>query len=56
MEFNDHLMFAVVYELNLDLVTYSRTVYSFLEWVAEIGGLTSALLAVFAIINQAFMY
>ena len=56
MELENLHMFGVVYEMNLDLLTYKRTVYSFLEWVSELGGLVSALMAFFAVVNKIFMY
>ena len=42
--------------MDLDLVTYQRTVYSFLDWLSDLGGLTSALTAVFAIVLKIVMY
>ena len=55
MEIENHL-YGVVYEMNFDLVTYKRTVYSFLEWVSELGGLASALFALFSIVSKIFQY
>ena len=45
IEFDNLSQFGVVYEVNLDLTTYTRTVYSFLDWVSDIGGLSTAIAA-----------
>ena len=49
-------MFGVIFEMNLDLVTYDRTVYSFLQWVSELGGLYSALFAIFSVLMKIIHY
>ena len=36
--------------MNLDLITYRRAVYNLLEWVSQIGGLSSALFNVYFVI------
>lgn len=56
MEFNNLNQFGVVYEMNLDSVWHERKVYGFLDWLSDLGGLVSALMAVFAIIFKIFMY
>ena len=38
-EFSSRTHFAVTYEINLDLKVTERTVYSFLDWIGDIGGL-----------------
>ena len=48
--------FGVVYEMNLDLVTYRRAVYNLLEWVSQIGGLSSALISGYLIVFKVLMY
>ena len=47
MEFNNLHQFGVTYEMNLDLTEYNRKVYGFLDWLSDLGGLSSALLALF---------
>ena len=56
MEFNNLHQFGVVYEMNLDSVWHERKVYGFLDWLSDIGGLVSALMAGFAIILRICMY
>ena len=41
--------------MNLDLVEYKRSVYNFLEWVAEMGGLATALLSIFGLVFNILM-
>ena len=49
MEFPNLHQFGVVYEMSLDMIAYKRTVYSTMDWVSDIGGLSSAMTAVFAL-------
>ena len=56
MEFDNEHQFGVAYEMSLDLITYERTVYGFLEWLSDLGGLASALVAVQALILKALLY
>ena len=56
MEFDNDHQFGVAYELSLDLMTYERTVYGFLDWVSDLGGLASAVVAAYAVILKAFLY
>ena len=42
--------------MNLDLITYRRAVYNLLEWVSQIGGLSSALINVYFIVFKVLMY
>ena len=56
MEFDNNHQFGVAYEMSLDLITYERTVYGFLEWVSDLGGLASALIAFQAVILKMLMY
>ena len=56
MEFNNLHQFGVVYEMNLDSVWHERKVYGFLDWLSDIGGLVSALMAGFAVILRICMY
>ena len=56
MEFDNDHQFGVAYEMSLDLMTYERTVYGFLEWLSDLGGLASALIAVQAIVLKMLMY
>ena len=56
IEFDNLSQFGVVYEVNLDLTSYTRTVYSFLDWVSDIGGLSSAIAAFQAFLLNIFFY
>ena len=49
-EFFSRTHFAVTYEMNLDLLVTERTVYGFLDWIGNIGGLYDGLRLFFAII------
>ena len=42
--------FGVVYEVNLDLTTYARTVYSSLDLISDIGGLATSIGALMALL------
>ena len=42
--------------MSLDLITYERTVYGFLEWLSDLGGLATTLIAVQAVILKIAMY
>ena len=56
MEFDNLNQFGIVFEMSPDLIKYQRTVYSFLEWLSEVGGLLSALLSVLTVVLKIFMY
>ena len=56
MEFNNNHQFGVVYEMHLDLTSHERIVYGVLDWLSDVGGLVSALMAAFAVILRLFMY
>ena len=56
MEFDNLHQFGVVYEMHLDQVSHERIVYGFLDWLSDLGGLVSALMAAFAVILRIFMY
>ena len=43
-EFPNNVHFAVAYEFDLNLETLDRQVYSILDWLGDIGGLSEALL------------
>ena len=42
--------------MNLDSIWHERKVYGFLDWLSDIGGLVSALMAGFAVILRICMY
>ena len=56
MEYGTLPQFGVVFEMNHDLKTYQRTIYSFLEWLSEIGGLYGALYAIFSVLLKLISY
>ena len=56
MEYDNNHQFGVVYEMHLDLTSHERIVYGFLDWLSDLGGLVSALMAAFGIILRIFMY
>ena len=56
IEFDNLNQFGVTYEVNLDMTSYQRTVYSFLEWLSDLGGLSSALVIVQGVILKILMY
>ena len=43
-EFEDNVHIQVTFEFNLDLIVIDRQVYSFLDWLGDIGGLGEACL------------
>ena len=56
MEYGTLPQFGVVFEMNHNLKTYQRTIYSFLEWLSEIGGLYGALYAIFSVVLKLIQY
>ena len=56
MEYGTLPQFGVVYEMNHDLITHQRTIYSFLEWLSEIGGLYGAFYAIFSVLLKMTQY
>ena len=47
---------AISYEMNLDKVVTERTVYSYLDWVGDIGGLNDGLRIFFYLIASILNY
>ena len=41
-EFEDNVHIQVTFEFDLDLIVIDRQVYSFLDWLGDIGGLGEA--------------
>lgn len=55
-EFNDSVQLAITYELNRDLRIIRRHVYSILDYLGDLGGLSSSLFALFAVCIIVFQY
>ena len=56
MEYGTLPQFGVVFEMNHDLKSHERTVYSFLEWLSEIGGLYGAFFGIFSVLLKMIQY
>ena len=50
MVFDNNHQFGVVYEMQLDFTSHERKVYGFLDWLSDLGGLISALMAAFGVL------
>ena len=55
-DFEDDVQLAITYEFARDLQVIRRKVYSFLDWMGDIGGLAGALHATFAAAIIVFQY
>ena len=55
-DFDDDVQLAITYEFKRDLQVIRRKVYSFLDWMRDIGGLAGALHATFAAAIIVFQY
>ena len=53
---NDDVMIALTFEMNLDMIVIDRQVYSSLDWMGDIGGLSGALYSTFAAAIIIFQY
>ena len=49
-EFEDNSHFLLRYEMSDSLIEYQRSVYSALDWLGDIGGLSEAIKAIFILI------
>ena len=47
---------AITYELSLTRLEYTRTVYSFMDFLRDLGGLFSAIAPIFGFIVSVFQY
>ena len=50
MEFDKYSHMGVVYEMDFDMRSYDRRVYTLLDWLSDVGGLSGALFAGFGVI------
>ena len=50
MEFDVFSHMGVVYEMDFDMRSYHRRVYTILDWLSDVGGLSGALFAAFGAI------
>ena len=46
-EFNDLVHMGVIFEMDLDATTVDRVVYSVVDWLSDLGGLSSTLISIF---------
>ena len=56
MEFDNLHWFGVTYEMSLNKDHYTRTVYSSLDWLSDIGGISTAISAMFGLLIKVLMY
>lgn len=50
----DNTWLAITVEMNLDLMTYERTIYTMFDLLSDIGGLSSILISLLAIVASAW--
>lgn len=55
-DFKDNVHFAITYEMSRDLLSVNRKVYSVLDLLGDVGGLTGSLHAIFALAIFVFQY
>ena len=55
-EFSDRVQLSLSYEMSLNLRTYDREVYNFLDWLGDIGGLYDGLRGIFMIFLSVLTY
>ena len=52
----DNTWLSITVEMNLDLMTYERTIYTMFDLLSDIGGLSSILISIFAVIASTWNY
>ena len=55
-EWRDSIWFSITVEMNFDVLTYEREVYTSLEMLSDIGGLQGMLTAVFGFMIMAWNF
>ena len=50
MEVNDQWLMGISYEIDLDMTSYDRKIYSVLDLISDVGGLAGAMFAAMRII------
>ena len=55
-EFPDNVQMQVTYEFDLNLYRVDREVYSFLDWIGDIGGLMEGLILFFGLVLAAVQF
>ena len=56
MPYKNNFWNSITYELSLTRLSYKRIVYSFLDFLGDIGGLFGAITPAFGFIVSLFMY
>lgn len=52
----DNTWMAITVEMNLNLMTYERTIYTMFDLLSDIGGLSSILISILAVIARIWNY
>lgn len=55
-DFEDSVQLALTFELDRDLKVIKRKVYSLMDWLGDLGGLSGSLYALFAALVIIFQY
>ena len=55
-EFEDAVHMTIAYELSLDRTLIQRNVFSFLDWLGDVGGLLEILFIFYSLIYQVYHY
>ena len=46
---SDNILFSLVVDLDLDIIQHNRSVYTFLDYLGDVGGLFDALKGIFSL-------
>lgn len=55
-QFKDNIQYTLSYEMSLNLRTYDREVYNFLDWLGDLGGLYDGIRGIFMIFLGVMTY
>ena len=55
MEHDEHSHAGVVFEMDLDMTSYDRRVYTVLDWLSDVGGLAGAMFAGIRVLSLLFL-
>ena len=55
-DFRDDIMSAITYEMDMDLRMLRRKVYTIMDFLGDVGGLSSSLFAIFGALLIIFQY
>ena len=55
-QYSDNIQHSLAFEMNLNLRTYDREVYNFLDWLGDLGGLYDGIRGIFMIFLAVITY